>query len=550
MFSMAQIRLNNINRMAFISAASHVFISSSNRLHMVPLRALKRAKVQVQRYVAAVRHGTLLPPANDIPLLGQAAKLFFAAFLALCLQLGFDKPPAQASAAEDNLLMFSRGVDQQLDSLFNLFQTGDTSSSTPTSQDKIQQNRNLIAEIAEVVENNFADVRNGGFDIAKWQHLVSKAQEKQLPSTSFLYNTIRGLLLELKDPYSRFLTPVEFSGMLKYDITGVGINLGTPEEFVAKSGLSLPSNPGKEKEEDEGEGGIYVVGLVSGLAADKAGLQQGDEVLEVGGQPVKQLSPFQVASLFQDTPANTDDTDSSSNSNNKNNSLVTIKVKKYSNRQIELLTLVKPIITLPSPVKSNLVAATSSSLPVGVVKLSNFNAKAQHDVAAAIQKLTRQGAQRLVLDLRGNRGGLVSEGIEVARLFLDDGDTIVQTIGSRKLPKAPPVVALQPPSVVTPLVVLVDSHTASASEILAGALKDNCRGVLVGGRTYGKGLIQSVYELSDGSGLVLTVGKYVTPNGVDIDLEGLVPDFGNIPSKEKADEALRMCKINRKDNGL
>jgi C-terminal peptidase prc len=536
--------------MAFISAVSHVFISSSNRLHVVPLRALKKAKVQIQRHIAAVQQGTQpLPPANDIPLPDQAAKLFFAAFLALCLQLGFDKPSAQASAAEDKLLMFSRGVDQQLDSLFNLFLIGDSSSSsTPTSQeDKIQQKRNLIAEIAEVVENNFADVRNGGFEIAKWQQLVSKAQEKQLPSTSLLYNTIRGLLLELKDPYSRFLTPNEFSGMLKYDITGVGINLGTPEEFVAKSGLLLPNNPGKEKEEDEGEGGIYVVGLVSGLAADKAGLQQGDEVLEVGGRPVKQLSPFQVASFFQDTPANTDETDSSSNSNS---SIVTIKVKKYSNRQIELLTLVKPIITLLSPVKSNLVAATSSSPPVGVVKLTNFNAKAQRDVAAAIQKLTQQGAQRLVLDLRGNRGGLVSEGIEVARLFLDDGDTIVKTLGSRKVPKAPPVVASQPPSVVAPLVVLVDSHTASASEILAGALKDNCRGVLVGGRTYGKGLIQSVYELSDGSGLVLTVGKYVTPNGVDIDLEGIAPDFGGIPTKEQADEAVRMCKINRKDNGL
>lgn len=544
---MAQIGLNNINRMAFISAASHVCISSSNRLRILPIRALIKAKVQIQRH-AAVRHGTPLPPADDISLhlQGRAAKLFFAALLALCLQLSFEKSQAQASAAEDNLLMFSRGVDQQLDSLFNLFQTEDSSTTTtPSQEDKIQQSRNLIAEIAEVVQNNFADVRNGGFDVAKWQQLVSKAQDKQLSSTSLLYNTIRGLLLELKDPYSRFLTPNEFSGMLKYDITGVGINLGTPEEFVAKSGLLLPNSPGKE--EEERTGGIYVVGLVSGLAADKAGLQQGDEVLEVGGLSVEELSPFQVASLFQDTPANTDDTDSS---NSNNNSLVTIKVKKYSNRQIELLTLVKPIITLPSPVKFSLVAATSSSPPVGIVKLTNFNAKAQRDVAAAIQMLTQQGAQRLVLDLRDNRGGLVSEGIEVARLFLDNGDTIVKTIGSRKLPKAPPVISSQPPSVIAPLVVLVDSHTASASEILAGALKDNCRGVLVGGRTYGKGLIQSVYELSDGSGLVLTVGKYVTPNGVDIDLEGIAADFGSIPSKEQADEAVMMCKINRKNNGL
>ena len=109
----------------------------------------------------------------------------------------------------------------------------------------------------------------------------------------------------------------------------------------------------------------------------------------------------------------------------------------------------------------------------------------------------------------------MTEGLEVARLFLGGGAPIVLT-ESKAMAAAPPR-ADGPPLTALPLTVLVNDHTASASEILAGALKDNCRAVLVGGRTYGKGLIQSVYELSDTSGLVITVGKYLTPGGVDID---------------------------------
>lgn len=106
-----------------------------------------------------------------------------------------------------------------------------------------------------------------------------------------------------------------------------------------------------------------------------------------------------------------------------------------------------------------------------------------------------------------------------------------------------PITAPGPALAAAPLAVLVDSHTASASEILAGALRDNCRAVLVGGRTYGKGLIQSVYELSDGSGLVLTVGKYLTPAGTDIDREGISPDFNTMPSAQAADDAVAACKV-------
>ncbi len=140
------------------------------------------------------------------------------------------------------------------------------------------------------------------------------------------------------------------------------------------------------------------------------------------------------------------------------------------------------------------------------------------------------------------RGGLVSEGLEVARLFLAPNSPIVLT-ESKAMAAEPPRSGPAPPLTSAPLTVMVNEHTASASEILAGALHDNCRAVLVGGRTYGKGLIQSVYELSDSSGLVITVGKYLTPRRTDIDRSGIMPDFRSQPTAERAAAALDACRL-------
>jgi C-terminal peptidase prc len=173
---------------------------------------------------------------------------------------------------------------------------------------------------------------------------------------------------------------------------------------------------------------------------------------------------------------------------------------------------------------------------------------------------------------------LVQGGVEIARLFLPDGTNVAYTVGrvvaggvkgdtdvaatvgaidrstatdvstpktreseaATRLRSIPGAVTQ---SVTEPLVVLVNGRSASASEILTGALKDNCRATVAGSKTYGKGLIQSVYELSDGSGLVLTVGKYVTPGLRDIDRRGIDPDFAMFPGFEKANETLNACVV-------
>ncbi|GFR42288.1 hypothetical protein Agub_g3186, partial [Astrephomene gubernaculifera] len=234
--------------------------------------------------------------------------------------------------------------------------------------------------------------------------------------------------------------------------------------------------------------------------------------------------------------------------------VVRIKLRHTPDGEAEEVRVLRPHRTLPSAVSASLTRSPAPqqrllSLPgrgrreevVGTVRLTAFNARAQSDVAAAIRQLQAAGATRLVLDLRDNRGGLVTEGLEVARLFLEGDVPIVVT----ERQGAPPDTPRAPGPALTsaPLLVLVNGHTASASEIVAGALRDNCRAVLAGSRTYGKGLIQSVYELSDGSGLVITVGKYLTPRGNDIDRFGIQPDFNGAPSREQFDSTVKACKL-------
>ncbi|NES73484.1 MAG: carboxyl-terminal protease, partial [Okeania sp. SIO2D1] len=159
---------------------------------------------------------------------------------------------------------------------------------------------------------------------------------------------------------------------------------------------------------------------------------------------------------------------------------------------------------------------------IGYIRLSQFNANAATEVSQAVESFEQQGAIGYVLDLRNNPGGLLQAGIEIARLWLDDG-TIVYTVNRQRFLGSFSAEGLAITD--SPLVVLTNQGTASASEILAGALQDNGRALLVGERTFGKGLIQSLFDLSDGSGLAVTVAKYETPNHKDINKQGIMPDI-------------------------
>jgi carboxyl-terminal processing protease len=158
---------------------------------------------------------------------------------------------------------------------------------------------------------------------------------------------------------------------------------------------------------------------------------------------------------------------------------------------------------------------------IGYIRLNQFSANASQEMENALKELERQKVDGYVLDLRSNPGGLLNASIEIARMWLEEG-TIVSTVNRRG--ETDRQEANHTPLTNKPLVILVDGGSASASEILSGALQDNKRAALVGTKTFGKGLVQSVRGLGDGSGLAVTIAKYLTPNGTDINHAGIAPD--------------------------
>ncbi|OMO82881.1 hypothetical protein COLO4_22783 [Corchorus olitorius] len=279
--------------------------------------------------------------------------------------------------------------------------------------------------------------------------------------------------------------------MARYDMTGIGINI-------------------REVSDDTGDVKLKIQGLILDGPAHTAGVRQGDEVLAVNGEDVRGKSAFEVSSLLQ----------------GPNETFVNIKVRHGNCGPIESLEVQRQLVAR-SPVFYRLEQVSNNPTSVGYMRLKEFNALARKDLVIAMKRLQDMGASYFILDLRDNLGGLVQAGIEIAKLFLNEGETIIYTVG-RDPQYQKTIVADHSPLVTAPLIV-------------ASALHDNCRAVLVGERTFGKGLIQSVFELRDGSGVVVTVGKYVTPDHLDINGNGIEPDYRNFPGWNDVAKHLSHC---------
>jgi carboxyl-terminal processing protease len=254
---------------------------------------------------------------------------------------------------------------------------------------------------------------------------------------------------------------------------------------------------------DAETGELQVVAPIAGSPAEQAGIQPRDRIIEIDGLLTSELTLDEAAARMRGPIGST----------------VTLKVqgKQGEPRAIQL---VRDRIAL-NPVYATL-DTHKDGVPVGYIRLTQFSANATTEVENAIKQLEEQGANAYILDLRNNPGGLLQAGIEIARFWLDQG-TIVYTVNRQGTLGS--FEAYGPPLTEDPLVVLVNQGTASASEILAGALQDNGRAKLVGQKTFGKGLIQSLFDLTDGSGLAVTVAKYETPNHRDIHKLGIKPDL-------------------------
>src|SRR5215218_1931784 len=293
------------------------------------------------------------------------------------------------------------------------------------------------------------------------------------PEGELYQKAIEGMLQELGDPHTVFMTADEYAQL----------HLQTTGEY---GGLGIQIAPR--------EGYITSVGVLPETPAERAGIRVGDAILEVDGKDAKGWTDdFAVKQLRG--PVGTP---------------IRLKVRRVGVDQPINFTMNREEIHLRS-VPYAYIAAPG----VGYVDLTVFAQTSSQELRAAIDRLRAQGARKLVLDLRGNPGGLLDQGVAVSDLFLRRGQAIVET-RSRDPMESETFRATSDEAYDLPMVVLVDPYSASAAEIVAGALQDHDRALVVGSTSYGKGSVQSVFRLSGGNFLKMTTGKWYTPVGRSI----------------------------------
>jgi carboxyl-terminal processing protease len=341
------------------------------------------------------------------------------------------------------------------------------------------EEQKLLLQSWRLVNQSYLDET---YNHQNWWVIRQQFLKQPLANREETYQAIESMLATLDEPFTRLLRPEQYHNL----------QVSTAGE-LSGIGLQINLNP---------EGQLEVVAPLAGSPAQVAGMASHDRILSIDGVDTSTLTLDEAATRMRGPSGTT----------------VSLKILPDGQQEIRRLDLVRQRISL-SPVTATL--DRSSSVPIGYVRLNQFSANAAKDVAHAITDLEKQGAAAYILDLRNNPGGLLQAGIEIARLWLKEG-TIVYTVNRQGISDS--FIASGPALTDDPLVVLVNQGTASASEILAGALQDNRRGTLLGEKTFGKGLIQSLFELPDGAGLAVTVAKYETPNHHDIHKLGIQPD--------------------------
>ncbi|MEB3826428.1 carboxyl-terminal processing protease CtpC [Phormidium sp. CCY1219] len=357
-----------------------------------------------------------------------------------------------------------------------------------------QSPKELVDEVWQIVDRNYVD---GTFNQVDWEAVRDEyVEEASYANQEEAYQGIRNMLEELEDPYTRFMDPQEFKNMqidTSGELTGVGIQLSQDEETKK----------------------LLVISPIEDTPAFEQGIQAGDVILKIDGRSTEGMDINEAVNLIRG-PVGSD---------------VTLTILRDDRREIDF-NITRARIEI-HPVRYSYKESPSGG--VGYIRLTNFNAIAAQEMREAIEDLESQNVSGYIVDLRSNPGGLLNASIEIARMWIDEG-TIVSTVNRRG------VLDLQEANgrslTDKPLVVLVDGGSASASEILSGALQDHGRAVLVGTQTFGKGLVQSVRGLGDGSGLAVTIAKYLTPSDRDINKEGISPDILIELSEEQRD-ALR-----------
>ena len=330
-------------------------------------------------------------------------------------------------------------------------------------------------EVGEDAEENIKTISK---TLKDFRELIDDYYIWDIDEQKMVDETIKGYVNGLGDEYSEYMSASEweeYQASVLGDYVGIGVYMGQNKD-----------------------NNIVILETMENSPAKEAGIQKGDIIQEVDGESVEGLDTSGVAS----------------------------KVKGEENTKVKLKILrgdeTLDIEIVRRKIKAYPVVSEMKENNIGYIKLSTFDEDCSIEFRNAFEAVKEQGAQKLIIDLRDNTGGLVDEALSIAEMMIPKDKKMLITIDSKEQRKEE--ISKQDPIINMDIVVLVNEYSASASEILVGALKDNGIAKIVGTKTYGKGVIQNVFSLSDGSVIKLTTAEYLTPNEIRIHKQGIEPD--------------------------
>lgn len=337
----------------------------------------------------------------------------------------------------------------------------------------------LYLDVWKLINKKYVDQTNNQQDWNRWRYKY----EGKLLTNEDAYVAIDTMLASLNDPYTKFLDPKEFAeetASIKGSLKGIGIQISVKD------------------------GKLMVIAPIEGSPAEKAGIIADDEILEIDGESTKGISIDKAADKIRGEKGTT----------------VTLNIKRGDT--VKKYSVVRDEIEIKA-VSTKLPDGNTTVIPdeIQYIRISSFISK---HVAEDVSKIlmTTKKKKGYIIDLRSNPGGLLTNAIFISRMLLQNS-IIVSTVdrdGYKQTERAGYTTLTH-----APIVVLINKGSASASEILSGALKDNGRATIVGDQSFGKGLVQEINRLPEGSGVNITIQRYLTPNGTDIHKKGITPDI-------------------------
>ena len=337
----------------------------------------------------------------------------------------------------------------------------------------------LIIEKSDISDEGTSNINAISTTLKNFRRIIDKYYIGEIDETKIMDETIKGYINGLDDEYSEYMTKEEWAD---FEASALGNYVGI--------GVTISQDV---------NGNVVVVNTIADAPAEDAGLKAEDVLVEVDGESVLGFSTNDVARKIQ----------------GEEGTKVKIKVARgneYIDFEIERKAI--KVYHVEGEIKDG---------DVGYILLQTFDEGAADEFLEKFNELKNKGAKKLIIDLRYNTGGLLEECVSIADYMLDKDDIILTAIDAEGREDSYKSENTEKP-IDMDIVVLVNDYSASASEVLAGALKDNGEAIIVGEKTYGKGVIQNVFTLADGSILKLTISEYLTPNGTRINKIGIMPD--------------------------